>query len=32
MRCAVVHEHGGIDKIVIEERPIPDSGSRARSA
>ncbi len=24
MRCAVVHEHGGIDKIVIEERPIPE--------
>jgi NADPH:quinone reductase-like Zn-dependent oxidoreductase len=24
MRCAVVREHGGPDKLVIEERPIPE--------
>ena len=23
MRCAVVREHGGPDKILIEERPVP---------
>ena len=24
MRAAVVHEHGGVDKIVIEQRPVPE--------
>jgi NADPH:quinone reductase-like Zn-dependent oxidoreductase len=24
MRCAVVREHGGLDKLVIEERPVPE--------
>ena len=23
MRCVVVREHGGIDKLEIEERPVP---------
>ncbi len=23
MRCAVVREHGGVDKVLIEERPVP---------
>ncbi len=26
MRCAVVREHGGVDRIAIEERPVPDPG------
>ncbi len=25
MRCAVVREHGGIDKVLIEERPVPEA-------
>jgi NADPH:quinone reductase-like Zn-dependent oxidoreductase len=24
MRCAVVREHGGLEKLVIEERPVPE--------
>lgn len=27
MRCAVVREHGDVDKIVLEERPIPEPGA-----
>ena len=23
MRCALVREHGGVDKVAIEERPVP---------
>ena len=27
MRCAVVHEHGGVGNIILEDRPIPEPGA-----
>ena len=28
MKAVVVHEHGGVDKLIVEERPLPDPGPR----